>query len=219
MNGELGLRERKKQQTRQLIRDAALRLFAEHGFDRVAVVEVARTADVSEATVFNYFPTKEDLVYDRMDAFEEELLQAMRDRPAGQSVLAAFMEFVLAPRGLLAAEAADAVDTLVTTSRIVAGSPALLARERQILAGCTDALAMLIAEDVHADADDPLPWITAHALIGVHQALISHVRRRVLAGRPNLPRLAREVRAHAAKALALLDRGLGTYAVRPPATP
>ena len=57
-----GLRERKKEQTRQLIAETARRLFSERGFDRVTVAEVARAAEVSEQTVFNYFPTKEDLV-------------------------------------------------------------------------------------------------------------------------------------------------------------
>src|SRR6266540_4360553 len=64
-----------------------------------ASTRVAREADVSPATVFNYFPTKEDLVYGRMEAFEEELLSAVRDRPPGESVLEAFGRFVLQPRG------------------------------------------------------------------------------------------------------------------------
>lgn len=65
---ELGLRERKKLQTRRLIADTAFRLFAERGFDGVTVAQVARSADVSEATVFNYFGTKETLFYGDLEA-------------------------------------------------------------------------------------------------------------------------------------------------------
>src|SRR5678815_1078743 len=82
-----GLRERKKEQTRQLIAETARGLFSERGFERVTVAEVARAAQVSEQTVFNYFPTKEDLVYERMDTFEHELLAAVRQRPASESPL------------------------------------------------------------------------------------------------------------------------------------
>jgi AcrR family transcriptional regulator len=60
---EPGLRDRKKQQTRQLIAETALRLFARSGFDSVTVSQIARAANVSEGTFFNYFPTKESLVY------------------------------------------------------------------------------------------------------------------------------------------------------------
>src|SRR5215472_7050937 len=101
MTGEMGLRERKKLRTRESIRDTAVRLFLARGFDRVTIAEVAREADVSEATVFNHFPTKEDLVYGQMEAFEQELLEAVRDRPPGQSALAAYAGFVLAIRGLI----------------------------------------------------------------------------------------------------------------------
>ena len=89
MTHGLGLRERKKQQTRQLIADTARRLFAERGFDAVTVAEIARAAEVAEKTVFNYFPTKEDLFYRRLEGFEDELLDAIRQREPGESVLAA----------------------------------------------------------------------------------------------------------------------------------
>src|SRR5918996_5393461 len=92
---ELGLRERKKQRTRQLIADTARRLFAERGFEQVTVAEIAREAEVAQATVFNYFPTKEDLFYSRLEAFEDELLAAVRKRKPDQSVLEAFGEFLL----------------------------------------------------------------------------------------------------------------------------
>src|ERR671935_2910676 len=99
---QLGLRERKKQRTRELIAETARRMFVERGFEHVTVAEIARAAEVSEKTVFNYFPTKEDLVYWRLESFEEELLAAVRDRAPGESVLDAFAEFVLRQRGLLA---------------------------------------------------------------------------------------------------------------------
>src|SRR3954462_5430579 len=100
-----GLRARKKEQTRRLIANTARRLFAERGFEAVTVAEVARAADVAEKTVFNYFATKEDLFYSGMEAFEERLLDAIRDRARGETVLAAFRRFVLRPQGVFAMRA------------------------------------------------------------------------------------------------------------------
>src|SRR3979490_3139741 len=124
----LGLRERKKQQTRQLIAETARRLFGERGFERVTVAEIARAAEVSEQTVFNYFPTKEDLVYWRLESFEDELLAAIRNREPGESVLEAFAGFVLQRRGLLAQPDPEARERLAGLTRMITESPALLAR-------------------------------------------------------------------------------------------
>src|SRR4051795_10295842 len=126
-----GLRERKKQQTREQIADTARRLFVERGFDQVTVAEIAREADVSEKTVFNYFPTKEDLVYWRLSTFEEELLETIRGRAAGESVLEAFGRFVRAPRGLLASGDAEARERLGGLSRGDARGPPPLPRGPQ----------------------------------------------------------------------------------------
>jgi AcrR family transcriptional regulator len=208
-----GLRERKKLQTRQLIAETARRLFAERGFAAVTVADVARAADVSEATVFNYFPTKEDLFYSGLEAFEEELLASVRERERGESLVAAFGRFVLEPRGLLAAEDPETVERLAAISRVIEESPALLAREQRIFAGYTDSLAALLAEETHADAGDVSPWVAANALMGVHRALVAHTRRAILAGARN-PQLARRVSTQARQALALLERGLGDYATR-----
>ena len=214
MEAELGLRERKKQQTRQALADTARRLFAERGFEQVSVAEIARAADVSVATVFNYFPTKEDLVYAGLERFEDELLAAIRDRPAGESALAAFGRFVLQPRGFLAAPEPEAASELLALTRTIAASPALLAREHEIFARYTESLARLLADDTGASADDPLPAVAAAALIGVHRALIAYVRERVRSADPDMGRLARDTRAYGKRALALLDDGLGTYAIR-----
>jgi AcrR family transcriptional regulator len=208
-----GLRERKKQQTRQLIADTARSLFAERGFEAVTVAEVARAADVSEATVFNYFPTKEDLFYSGLEAFEEELLSAIRDREPGESILDAFRRFVLKPRGLLAAKDPDAADRLAAISRTIAESPALLAREQRIFAGYTDSLAALIAEETGSDPQAVEPWAVANALMGVHRALVGYARGLIVAGVRN-PQLARQVRAQGKRALDVLERGLGDYGLR-----
>jgi AcrR family transcriptional regulator len=214
MDTELGLRERKKLRTRQLIIETARRLFTERGFDAVSVAAVARAAEVSEATVFNYFPTKEDLVFQGMEAFETELLNAVRDRPAGESVVAAFARFVLRPRGFLAAQDEHAARFLVGVSRMIAASPALLAREREILARYTASLAAVIAEDTGTGPDDLRPWVAAHALIGTHQSLIQFVRRRLADGPVDHARLAAEVAARGREALDQLEAGLARYGVR-----
>jgi AcrR family transcriptional regulator len=92
---EVGLRERKKAHTRRVIADAAARLFAERGYEQVAVSDVARAAEVSEQTVYNYFQTKEQLVTDLHQHFEEELDRLIRTRQPGTSPAAAIRERVL----------------------------------------------------------------------------------------------------------------------------
>src|SRR4051812_45566416 len=148
MTPELGLRERKKQRTRRHIADTARGLFAERGFDQVTVAEIAREAEVAQATVFNYFPTKEDLFYSRLQAFEEQLLGAIRERAPGQSVLAAFGGFLLDQQGVLSMEAPGgddaATEQLRTITRVITESPALLARERQVFDDYARALAALL---------------------------------------------------------------------------
>jgi len=208
---QLGLRERKKQQTRELIAETARRLFSERGFEHVTVAEIARTADVSEQTVYNYFPTKEDLVYWRLGSFEEELLSTIRERAAGETVLAAFGRFLLAQRGLLGKVDPQAREQLTALTRMIVGSAALQAREQQIFAGYTASLARLLADELGADAQDIEPWVAANAMMGVHRALVTYARTRVLEG-AGQPRLARDVRAQAEQALALLEHGLGRYA-------
>jgi AcrR family transcriptional regulator len=210
MSQELGLRERKKQRTRELIADTARRLFVERGFDRVPVAEIAREAEVSEATVFNYFPTKEDLLYSRLETFEQELLGAVRERESGESFLAAFGRFVLQRRGLLAAQDPEAIEFLVGLTRTITESPTLLARERQIFDRYTASLAALIADETGVGSDEVQPWVAANALMGVHRALIDYTRTRILAGARN-PGLAREVRTRGKRALEALEHGLGDY--------
>src|SRR5262245_55431855 len=145
-----GLRERKKKQTRQAIAETARALFVDRGFAAVRVAEIARAAEVSEKTVFNYFPTKEDLVFWRLKAFEEEILGAVRSRARGESALAAFRRFVLTPRGLIDENDPAARELLMGITRMITSSPALMAREQQVFLAFTDSLARLLAEETGA---------------------------------------------------------------------
>jgi AcrR family transcriptional regulator len=90
-----GLRELKKARTRQLIADTAARLFAERGYEHVAVSDVAREAEVAEATLYNYFQTKEQLVTDRDQHIQDRLGDLIRSRPPAITAAAAIREFVL----------------------------------------------------------------------------------------------------------------------------
>jgi AcrR family transcriptional regulator len=210
-----GLRERKKEQTRRFIAETARQLFAERGFEHVTVAEIAQAADVSQQTVFNYFPSKEDLVFWRLGAFEDDLLATVRDRPAGESALAAFRRFLLSQKGLLRSSQPEAREQLAGLLRTIDESPALLVREQQIFARYTDALAALLAAEASSDPGDIEPWVAANAMTGIHRALVRHARRRILDGaRPTA--LAEEIRARGEQTFGLLELGLGSYAVREP---
>jgi AcrR family transcriptional regulator len=210
----MGLRERKKEQTRQLIAETAWRLFADRGFEQVTVAEVARQAQVAVATVFNYFPTKEDLFFFRLETFGADLVDAIGTRAVEEPALRAFRRHLLESGGLLSqVEAGDlrALERLRTVNRVIAASPALQAREQQAFARTADALAALLAADTGAPPGDLDAQVVANALIGVQRALVDYTRRRVLADEEPA-RFAADVRAIAQRAFAPLEHGLGGYA-------
>lgn len=209
-----GVRELKKERTRGLIAEVAWKLFADRGFDEVTVAEIAREAIVSTATVFNYFATKEDLFFFRLESFGDKLVDAVRVRPSGEPALTGFRRFLLQPGGLLAQlDAGDprAIERLRTIHRVIAASPALLAREHLALVRNAEAFAELLVTDTGASPNSIGPHVAAHALIGVQRALIDLVRRRVLAD-DQLEQLAKDVRIQGEAAFALLAGGLEAYA-------
>lgn len=210
MAAETGLRERKKQQTRQQIFEAAHRLFGERSFDSVTVADVARAADVSEVTVFNYYPNKEDLFFAGMQFFEEHLLEAVRTRPRGEPAIKALRRRLL-----------DSVENLREPSRIravlkaaevMSSSPSLAAREHEIVDRYTRLLAQLLAEKTGV-AEDVEAMAAAAAMIGAHRAVVDHVRKRVQAGDRGTS-LVDDTRAQIRRAFSRLEKGLGTYSVR-----
>jgi AcrR family transcriptional regulator len=203
----VGLRERKKEQTRQRITEAAHRLFGERGFDEVTVAQVARAAEVAEATLFNYFPTKEDLFYSGLEAFGDRLIDAVRQRPVGEPAVVTVRSFLLDVGGQLAQIAAgdrEVLERARTTARIISASAALRARERQAIADIAGDLAAVLG-------DDPVTRAMANALMGVHSALVDYARNRLLANdRPGA--IAADLRTYGERAFALLERGLKDFA-------
>lgn len=205
----IGLRERKKQQTRQEIFEASQRLFAKHGFEAVPVTAIAREANVSEMTVFNYFPTKEDLFYAGMQFFEERLIEAVRDRPRGESALRAFQRQVLeGAENLAASERAEAIRR---AEGIIVSSASLRAREREIVEDYTRRLADVLARETRSG--DVEARVVAAAMMAAHRTLVAYTRERVAAGSRG-PSLAEDFRRQARRAFGRLERGFGDYAVR-----
>ena len=199
-----GLRERKKRAARQGIATAARRLFAERGYDAVTVSEVAAAADVSEKTVFNHFPTKEELAFagraDRLRALVGEL----SDRPAGTPVLDVFRA---ATRAAVDEVLDGSADDL---AHVVGGSRALRSRLATGWEDEADALTAAIATTSGATDDDVVAGLMAHTLGWTHRHLLRLALDGLAAGEDR-ERLAARLHATADRAYDRLAAGLGDY--------
>jgi AcrR family transcriptional regulator len=197
-----GLRERKKQETRTAIADAAMKLFIERGFDAVTVGDVAEAANVSEKTVFNYFPTKEDLFFDEAPARQAALVASIRDREPGESMVAAIRRSAAANCSRISSP------DFAVFARVLEQSPALQARERTMFAGFTRAVAdELVAEG----AAEPEAHIACAACASVYHWMFSTARKRALAGVSGKAAATR-LRAEVERGFDLIERGLGAFA-------
>ena len=150
-----GLRERKKQQTRDTIIKVALDLFAEHGYEHTTIAEIADAAEVSPRTIFAYFPTKEDIVFCQLPETRERLAQALRERPDGATALDALRDFI--------AGSLDSDPNAVLRKRILQSDETLRRGERARSGPFEQLMVEAIAEDLHADPDDIRPQIVAAA--------------------------------------------------------
>jgi AcrR family transcriptional regulator len=196
----VGLRETKKQQTRQEIAAKAMELFVKRGFDHVTVAEVAAAAGVSEKTVFNYFPTKEDLFWDEVPAREAALVETVRNRAPGESVTAALTRLQL--------ESCERLSSprFAVFARVIEGSHALQAKELEIMARLGDALAQALRDELGVHELDAR--VAANVLVGVHWQHFRNARGHALAGRHG-PAAARRLRSDLKRAYDLLEDGLG----------
>ena len=196
----MGLRETKKQQTRQQIAAQAMRLFVTRGFDHVTVAEVAEAAGISQKTVFNYFPTKEDLFFDEVPEREAALVEAIRGRAPGESILAAL-------RGLQLEECPRMCSpAFATFARVIEESTALQAKELEVMARFAQVVADAIQSELGVDERDAR--IAAGLLVSVHRQVFSRARKLALAGLHGAAAVTR-LRADLERAYELLEHGLG----------
>lgn len=179
-NDELSLRERKKAKTRLAISHIATKLFNERGFDAVTVAEIAAAAEVSVATLFNYFETKEDLFFDREGEIIEAHRRFVRERKRGESIVEALH------RGFLTALDTDAIPHMVESDgkflRTIEASPALRARLRLMVDKTEAALADAIAEELGASKEDPIPRTVAALVMAIERVLFEDASAAVLKG-------------------------------------
>jgi AcrR family transcriptional regulator len=205
-----GLRERKKRAARQAIATTARRLFAERGFEAVTVAEVARAADVSEKTVFNHFPTKEDLAFAGREEGIAQFVAAIRERPAGASVLDVFRGMT---HTVLDVFVAGADEDLLAVAAIIRGSRALQERLTVGWESGAAAITAVIAETSGAGEDDLMPAVVARTLWFTHRSIFLAALNGLLA-EEDPEQLAARLRVAADRAYDQLAGGLGEYGRR-----
>jgi AcrR family transcriptional regulator len=204
-----GLRERRKQETRQAISNVATQMFVDRGFDEVTIAEVADAAGVAKMTVTNYFPRKEDLVLDRAEAIERHLADVIAARAPGESMLAAIRRDY--------AEAVARADVTLGLSSpafaaMILGSPVLVGRVREML----DRREQLLGDAIAAETgtDGPQQRLVAVLLASVHRVLAAEASRRSLEGQPR-GQICAVLADAATRAFDLLEPSLGSYGIRP----
>jgi AcrR family transcriptional regulator len=164
-----GLRERKKRFTRQRISDVATTLFVTRGFDRVRVSEIADFVGVSEKTVYNYFPTKESMVFDFADEAIERLTVALRTRAPGESPARAVVRALREDldRFTVVNDDVDPEQFLPRFAEMINRTPSLRAAWLDIQSRLVEVASEELAARADIDPQDPEPMIAARALVGL----------------------------------------------------
>jgi AcrR family transcriptional regulator len=157
-----GLRERKKARTRASIREHALRLFREKGYQHTTVEQIAAAAEVSPSTFFRYFPTKEDVVL--QDDMDTMMLEAFMRQPPGLAPLAAFRAAV---REMVSAYSAADIEQFTELINLTMTVPEIRAKAIDEFARTIAVVGEALAKRAGRPADDLAVRTTAGAVIGV----------------------------------------------------
>jgi AcrR family transcriptional regulator len=151
-----GLRERKKQQTRDAIRTAALRLFAQRGYDETTLADIAEAAGIAPRTIFAYFDSKEDILLCEEMSFLTRLRQELEQRPPGTTTVDVIREFL--------SSIGPPDEEAMLRKKIVTANPALEMRMRARHAELEPMLARSIARDLDSGPDDIRPLLVAASI-------------------------------------------------------
>jgi AcrR family transcriptional regulator len=210
-----GLRERKKRLMRQQISDTATMLFLERGFDAVKVSDVAAACDVSEKTVYNYFPTKESLLFDRTDHVAEQIRESLRDRRDGRPLAWAAHDVLVADFDDLHGFWVHAGDETVLSfmrrfGELVERTPSLQAAQRDMFERLVDVAAAALAERAGVSPDDPEPQMAALAVVGIWRVQFGAMRRHVV-DVSTVAELREAVLADVLRATRIAEAGLSSF--------
>ena len=210
-----GLRERKKRLLREQLSDTATAMFLERGFDAVRVAEVAEACGVSEKTVFNYFPVKEALVMDRLEATLAALRAGLADAALSpvQAALLILDRELAGMTGWLAGheDASRARRGVRRFGVLIRATPALRAYQADMVERSVVVATEVLAARAAMTPDDPEPQIAARALLGLWRVQADSLRK-YLEQAPTSAGLHELVTADVRRAAQLIDTGLRAFA-------
>lgn len=159
-----GLRERKKQKTREAITNAALELFCERGYQATTLADIAEAADVSTRTIFAYFPSKEDILFCNHAAMRDALAQALAERPGGKDALGTLRDFIVSV-------AHEKGKQQAKLDRVIGSDETLCSHKRARFSELQGLLAAAIADDLGAGPDDLRPQVAAASVTAAFEVL------------------------------------------------
>jgi AcrR family transcriptional regulator len=165
MDTQPGLRERKKQRTRETIARAAHELFVERGYQATTLPEIAEAADVSTRTIFAYFPSKEDILFDDLERMKDALTAAIAERPEGKDALETVRAFILA------SPQADRSKLDAQLNHRITNDPTLRSHLRARIGEIEDVIRPAIAHDLNAPDDDTRTQLVAASLTAAFNVL------------------------------------------------
>src|ERR1700733_3594910 len=210
-----GLRERKKRLMRQQLSDTATQMFMERGFDAVRVTEIAGACGVSEKTVFNYFPTKESLILDRLESTMASLQSGLTQpgvEPA-EAALRILNDELSAMTSWLAAQddLAQASAAIRRFGTLIQATPSLRAHQSDMMDQFVAVAAAILAGRAGLNPDDPEPQIAAAALLGLWRIQFQALSK-YLDGPRTPAQVHQAVSAEVNRAARVIDDGLRSFA-------